>query len=113
LKRLYAPSRIPLHVVYNAVDTQRFKPNLQERDDRHLSELGVDIVFNYFVMILLFYCILVNVVVVQRMSYRKGPDLLAECMLRVCSTNSLVRFLVGMSLFVFVCSSLIDSGRWT
>lgn len=45
----------------------------------------------------------VTIVVVSRLVYRKGTDLLAAVIPAICDKYSKVNFIIGTSVFVFSC----------
>ena len=78
-----------ISVIPNAVDAEMFKPDLNRKKTDH-SNLKLS---KLCVLTLLYF--LVTIVVVSRLVYRKGVDLLAGLIPIICEKYPNIRFLVG------------------
>lgn len=61
-------------------------------------------------MLIIFFiiCILVTIVVISRLVYRKGMDLLVAIIPRICAMHPKVKFIIGKSHFPCVNVSQLD-----
>jgi phosphatidylinositol glycan class A protein len=93
------PARV--RVIPNAVDPSKFTPDPSQRSSNRYVVIFVFVVVISFVIALFciflthYYCFRIKVVVVSRLVYRKGVDLLVGIIPAICRTLAHVDFIIG------------------
>jgi phosphatidylinositol glycan class A protein len=85
-----------IYVIPNAIIADHFKPNPVANSAPQTS----DDFSSRVLMTFLTFLLVVTIVVISRLAYRKGIDLLVATAPRICAAFPNVRFLVGELIFI-------------